>query len=123
MNQKEIPALDQIMSRLMLWSVLLASGIMLCGGIYFLWSHGEDPTRDHLFTGEPQDLKDPILMVKAAMEGNKLSLIQIGVFLLLLNPLLRVLLAFFGFSIQKNWLYVIVSMILLGVLSYSLFLA
>jgi len=111
----------QILAKVMLWGVLLAAGIMLVGGTIYLVGHGGDSsaTRDHIFTGEPRDLRHPVDIVRAAFQDNTTALIQVGVLLLLFNPLVRVLLAMLGYAAQRDRLYTVVSFIVLLVLIYS----
>jgi uncharacterized membrane protein len=49
------------------------------------------------------------------------SLIMIGVVLLLINPVIRVAFAAVGFAAQRNGLYTVVSLVVLGVLVLSFF--
>ncbi len=46
---------------------------------------------------------------------------MIGVVLLLINPLIRVAFAAVGFAAQRNKLYTVVSLVVLGVLVLSFF--
>jgi uncharacterized membrane protein len=48
-------------------------------------------------------------------------LIMIGVALLLINPLVRVAFAAFGFAAQKDRLYTLISLLVLAVLVISFF--
>jgi uncharacterized membrane protein len=40
--------------------------------------------------------------------------------LLIATPIARVIFAAFGFSAEKDWLYLVISLIVLAVLTYSL---
>lgn len=111
--------LQTVLPKVMLYGVLAAAALLLVGGVVYLYHHGGDPVRDHVFTGEPRDLRDPASIVVSAFEGHTLSIIQAGVLLLLLNPILRVALALFGYALQRNVLYVFVSLTVLTVLLYS----
>lgn len=113
-------SLELLLSRLMLWGVLVAAAILLVGGVIHLWGEGSQPMGDHVFTGEPHDLRDPVDIVVTAVEWHHKSIIQLGVLILLLNPLLRVILAGAGFLREGNRTYVVVSALLTLVLLYSL---
>lgn len=112
--------LEVLLARLMLWGVLASAAVMLIGGLIHLWGAGGQPMGDHVFRGEPRDLRDPVAIVVSAAEGHHRSVIQLGVLLLLLNPLFRVLLAGVGFWREKNRTYVVISFLLAIILLYSL---
>lgn len=113
--------LEALLSKVMLWGVLIAAFIMLAGGVVYLVNHAQAPTGDHVFTGEPLDLRSPAAIVRSAFQWHDRSIIQFGVLILLMNPLLRVILAFFGYLRQKNATYLAVSLFLIAILTYSLF--
>ena len=109
----------------MLSGVLVAGAIMAAGLIWFLATHDGMPPGDHIFSGEPKYFENPITMVQRALDlkdlGHRRSLIMIGVVLLLINPLVRVAFAAFGFAVQRDHLYTAISLIVLAVLFLSFF--
>lgn len=111
--------LEGLLSRVMLVGVLLAAAVLLLGGGIYLASHGRDAVGDHIFTGEPAELRHPMAIVEGAMQVHPRALIQLGVLLLLLNPILRIFLAGVGYVGLRNWTYVVVCLILLVVLGGS----
>jgi uncharacterized membrane protein len=46
--------------------------------------------------------------------------IQFGVLLLIATPVARVIFSLVEFALEKNWLYVLITGIVLGLLGYSL---
>ncbi len=106
----------------MLWGVALAAVVMVAGGVIFLARHGAQPTEDHKFTGEPADLRHPVAIFAAALRGNDDCLIQIGILLLLFNPLARVAIAALGYAMAKDRLYTAVAVLVLAVLAVSYFI-
>lgn len=114
--------LRALLARIMIWGLVLAAGTMLVGGIIFLAHHAGQKPGDHKFTGEPSDLRHPVAIVKAALQGNDDSLIQVGVLLMLLNPLVRVAMAALGYAVAKDRLYAGVAGFVLAVLAISYFI-
>jgi uncharacterized membrane protein len=104
----------------MLWGVLIAAAIMLAGGVINLVVDSGQPVGDHVFHGEPRELTSPVAIAVSAAEFHERSIIQFGVLLLLLNPLLRVILSTIGFAQARDRTYVVVSAFLIGILLYSL---
>ena len=48
------------------------------------------------------------------------GLIQLGLLILIATPIARVAFSFFAFLYQRDWLYVVVTLMVLGLLLYSL---
>ncbi len=110
-----------LLSRLMIRGVVLAAVTMFVGGVVFLSHHAGQPPGDKKFTGEPADLRHPVAIIRAALEGNDDCLIQAGVLLLLFNPLVRVALAAWGYAAARDRLYAGVAALVLVVLIVSYF--
>lgn len=117
--------IQNVLARVMLSGTLLAAGIIAAGLLWFLATHLGDKPGDHVFSGELKFFENPISMVQRALDlreiGHRRSLIMIGVVLLLINPVVRVGFAAFGFAAQKDWLYTTISLIVLAVLLFSFF--
>jgi uncharacterized membrane protein len=117
--------LQNSLAGVMLGGVLLAAAIMGAGLVWFLATHVGIPPGDHVFSGEPKYFENPISMIQRALEpreiGHRRSVIMIGVVLLLINPLVRVAFAAFGFAAQKDRLYTVISLVVLAVLIISFF--
>jgi uncharacterized membrane protein len=113
------------LARVMLGGVILAAAIMGAGLVWFLVTHTGMRAGDHIFNGEPKYFENPVSMLQRAFElreiGHRRSLIMIGVVLLLINPLVRVAFAAFGFAVQGDRLYTGISLIVLAVLIISFF--
>jgi|SRR6476619_1818240 uncharacterized membrane protein len=117
--------LQNSLARVMLTGVLVAAAVMGAGLIWFVATHEGMPPGDHLFSGEPKYFENPVSMLERAVSlkaiGHRRSLIMIGVVLLLINPLIRVAFAAVGFAAQRNRLYTVISLAVLGVLLLSFF--
>lgn len=120
-EDKNREKLERVLALLMLWGVLVAAAVMFLGGVVYLLHHFNDVPGDHVFQGEPQSLRNPLLILINATECHTRSIIQLGVVLLLLNPLFRVALAFFGYLREKDFAYIGISAFLVLILVYSFF--
>ena len=75
-----------------------------------------------LLTGEPRQFAERPLVCRDIEEvGHRRSLVMIGAVLLLINPVLRVAFAALGFAAQRDRLYTVISLFVLGVLLFSFF--
>jgi len=114
------------LARFMIAGTLVSAAIIAIGLLLFLSAHAGQTPGDHIFTGEPKYLRNPVDMLVRAFDlhatGERLSLTMIGIFLLLLNPPARVFLAGCGFLVEKNRLYAAISAIVFLVLAISYFL-
>jgi uncharacterized membrane protein len=117
--------LQNQLGRLMLSGVLLAAAIMGVGLVWLLATREALPPGDHIFLGEPKYFENPISMIQRALEfrevGHRRSLIMIGVVLLLINPVVRVAFAAYGFAAQGDRLYTLISLVVFVVLLLSFF--
>ncbi|GAB4177100.1 MAG: hypothetical protein Fur0032_17200 [Terrimicrobiaceae bacterium] len=105
--------------------VLLAAVLMLTGLAMYLPVYGGRPEGDHVFTGEPSYLTNPVDMVVRAMTpgkvGERRALIQVGVMVLLMTPVIRVIFAGAGFVAGRDRFYAGLSLLVLAVLVFSFF--
>lgn len=113
--------MDTIMGRLLQAGVLLASTTVLVGGILYLNAHAEMRPDYRTFRGEPDGLRSPSGLLHLLSTGEPAAILQLGILLLIATPIARVIFAVIGFAIERDRLYVLVSLIVLGVLTLSLF--
>jgi len=100
--------------------VLLAAAVVFIGGVLYL-NQTRGPRPDYSkFHGEAVALRSPAGVVKQAFTGDSHAIIQLGLLLLIATPVARVLFAVFGFLLEKDWHYVVVSLVVFAVLMYSL---
>jgi uncharacterized membrane protein len=113
---------EQIIGNLLRTGVILAVSVMLAGGIYYLSRHANDPSGHHTFEPEkvPLYLKDMGEIVTAAVQGNSLAIMQVGLLLLILTPVARVVFTVFAFLWERDYLYLVITLIVLSILLYSL---
>lgn len=117
--------LSAFLAKVMLTGTLAAAVVIAAGLVWFLVAHSGLPAGDHLFTGEPRDLRDPVAIARHAVEigskGESLSVVMLGLLILLAGPVVRVGLAGFGYLLERDRLYVAVSAFVLLVLLVSFF--
>ena len=111
---------EQIIGHLLRAGVLLAGMVVLGGGILYLVRHGSEHPEYHAFHGEQSALRSVGEIITEAGSGRALAIIQLGLLLLILTPIARVAFAALAFAMEKDRFYVLVTLIVLGVLLYSL---
>jgi uncharacterized membrane protein len=112
--------MDELLGLLLRCGVMLAATIVLVGGVVYLARHPHPATDYHTFQGEPRGLRTipGILGEAKAFRGR--GLIQLGLLTLIATPIARVAFSVLAFFYQRDWKYVSFTLIVLGLLLYSL---
>jgi uncharacterized membrane protein len=112
--------LETMIGRLLQAGVLLAAAVVFAGGVAYLAQHANTKVDFRHFAarpGVPRTFRG-VFHSAAAFESE--GLIQFGLLLLIATPVARVAMAVVGFFLERDWLYVTVSAIVLLVLVFSL---
>ena len=112
---------DNLVGRVLQTGVTVAAAIVFAGGVLYLARHGAEPQDYRIFKGEPAELRGLLGIEVGAAQFHGRSVIQLGLVLLILTPIARVALMGFAFVRQRHATFVVVTLIVLGVLFYSLF--
>jgi uncharacterized membrane protein len=112
--------MDELMGFLLRSGVILAASIVLAGGAVYLARHPYPPINYHVFQGEPQSLRTVSGIFSEAKAFHGRGLIQLGLLVLIATPIARVTFSVFAFIYERDWKYVVFTLIVLGLLLYSL---
>jgi uncharacterized membrane protein len=112
---------DTLVGNLLRAGVTLAAAVVLFGAILYLVNHGSERRSYTDFTGEPERLERIDEIVTGALTLHSRSVIQFGLLLLLATPVARVMLSVVVFALQRDRLYVVITLIVLALLLFSLF--
>jgi uncharacterized membrane protein len=110
-----------VMGSLLRMGVVTSAVIVFLGGILFFIQHPAESFDYNIFRGEPARLKQIHTIIKETMELKSRAVIQSGILLLIATPLARVLFSLVGFLLEKDWIYVGITFIVLTILVLSLF--
>lgn len=111
---------EQLVGSLLRIGVLVAAAVTVVGGIAFMIHHGS-LTPDHsVFRGQPEMLSTLTGVIAGVSALEPAAIVQLGIVLLIATPVARVLLTLIAFAIQRDWMYVLISAIVLALLTYSL---
>jgi uncharacterized membrane protein len=113
--------IESVMGRLLITGVIISGTLILVGGIYYLAEKGFSIPQYKTFIGEPSHLRSVKQIIKGVVHLNSLSIIQLGILLLIATPVSRVIFSVIGFFFEKDYLYVIISLIVLAIIAYSIF--
>jgi uncharacterized membrane protein len=110
-----------IMGTLLRVGVLSAAFLVVAGGVLFFIQHPKEIFDFTTFKGEPDKFRQVHLIVKEAFGFRGRDVIQLGLLLLIATPVARVIFSLIGFLIEKDWIYVAITAVVLIILSVSLF--
>ena len=113
---------EQVMGNLLRIGVIASAVVVFLGGLLYLIHDGRRPKPDlHEFQAQPEELRNLAGIVRQAAVLNPLGLIMLGLLLLIATPVARVIFSVAAFVLQRDFLYVLFTILVLAVLLYSLF--
>jgi len=124
MSQSSAAWTDQrveiIVASLLRAGVLLAAAVVALGGIIFLVRHGRAMPQYAKFVGEPFELRTVSGIIRGTASFHGRNIIQLGLLLLIATPVARVAFSVIAFALERDRLYVVITLIVLAVLLFSL---
>jgi uncharacterized membrane protein len=112
--------LEAIIGNLLRAGVVIAATITSIGGVIYLAHSGESLAHYRVFHGEPTVLRQVKGILSDAFSGDGAGIMQLGLLLLIATPVARVAFSLVAFAVQRDRLYVVVTLAVLGVLSFSM---
>ena len=112
--------IEIVIGNLLRAGVTLAATVVVVGGLLFLARYGFAPANYRNFSGEPSNLREWSGIVQAALGLHGRGIIQLGLLLLIATPVARVAFSAFAFAMEKDWLYVGITALVLMILLYSI---
>jgi uncharacterized membrane protein len=112
--------IEIIIGSLLRTGVLLAASVVLIGGGLYLARHGHETANYSAFLGEPGSLKSIAGIAEGIAGFHAQAIIQFGLLLLIATPVARVAFAAIAFALERDYMYVVITLIVLAILLYSL---
>jgi uncharacterized membrane protein len=112
---------ETIIGLLLRAGVLIAAAVVFVGAVLFLVRHGGSRESYRTFAGAPDWLRSPDQIVANAMHLSGRAVIQLGLLLLIATPVARVAFSAIAFLLERDYLYVLITLIVFGTLLFSLF--
>ena len=112
--------IEQIIGVLLRVGVSLSALLVLGSGIAFLALNYNVRADHHTFHQERAALTGLTGVIDGAAHLQADAIIQLGLLILIATPVARVLFAVFAFALEKDWTYVVVSLIVFCVLMATL---
>ncbi len=112
--------LERTIGALLRAGVLLSGSLVVVGGVVYLARHGGQVPHYRTFASAPSDLRTVSGIVANAVSMRGRGIIQLGLLFLIATPVARVAFSAVAFALERDWLYVVVTSIVLAVLVFSL---
>jgi uncharacterized membrane protein len=112
--------MEIIMGRLLQVGVLLAALVVAAGGVMYVIAHSGARSNYRVFTAKPIEVRHPAALLNGIVHGDPSSIIDVGILLLIATPICRVLFAVIAFAIERDRLYVAISLTVLAVLLFGM---
>ncbi len=100
--------------------IFAATLFVLAGGIGFLVRHAGNQPAFSAFHGEPEPLKSASAIISGIRSHGSTGWIQFGLILLIATPVIRVFFSVLGFALQRDYVYVAITVVVALALLYSL---
>jgi len=112
---------QKIVGNLLRYGVWISLSVAFIGGIVYLLHHGNDIENYSVYKENDENIFEVIAAVyNGVVQGRGESIIFFGIVLLFLTPVFRVLLSLFSFLLEKDYLYVIITTIVIGIIIMSI---
>ena len=111
---------EQTIGRLLRDGLIIAAAVVAVGAVVYLIRHGAQKPNYRFFSGQPADLRTIGGIVRETLDWRGMGLIQLGLVLLLATPVARVAFSVVAFALQRDRFYLLVTLVVLGILSYSI---
>lgn len=110
-----------IIGNLLRYGVWIALGVALFGGIVYLSAHHQETVNYSSFSENNRNILIVLQDVFSGLQkGQGESIIFLGIILLFLTPVLRILLSLISFLIEKDYLYVGITLIVIVIIGLSI---
>jgi len=98
---------------------VVSVSVVFVGGVLFLERHGHTIADYRSFKGIPDFVRNPSGILYGILAFKGQAIIQLGIALLIATPILRVIFSAIGFVLEKDYLYLGISLVVLSIIFFS----
>lgn len=112
--------MQKIIGSILRYGVLCSAICVIVGGILLLADNSSQLADYSSFHGARMEFRslDGIFNGVLALKGD--AIIQLGAVILMATPIARVLFSLFAFAVERDYLYVVITLIVLSIIFYSM---
>jgi uncharacterized membrane protein len=112
--------IQSLIGQVLRGGMIVSISIVFFGGILFIYKHGHSTPDYKIFKGIPPFLQHGNGLLNAAFNFKGQAIIQLGIISLIATPILRVICSTIGFVLEKDYLYVGISLLVLLIIFTSM---
>lgn len=120
-TEKVDRSIETILGDLLRTGVIIAGSVVVIGAILFLVRHGSEIPSYHIFKPDRFNIFDFRDLYNGVITFRSVSIMELGILLLIATPVMRVIFSVFAFAYEKDYLYVVFTVIVLLILIFSFF--
>jgi uncharacterized membrane protein len=99
---------------------IISVSVVFFGGLFYLYRHGSSIANYREFKGIPDFVQHAGSLIIGAVNLRGQAIIQLGIILLIATPILRVVFSTIGFALEKDYMYVSISLLVLFIIFMSM---
>jgi uncharacterized membrane protein len=100
--------------------MVISISVVFIGGVFYLYRHGHTVADYSVFKGIPPFVQHASGILSGIINFKGQAIIQFGIILLIATPVLRIIFSAIGFMLEKDYMYVGISIIVLGIIFISM---
>lgn len=109
--------IQQLIGNALRWGVTVAYVIGFVGLVVYLFQHGGEAAKDYaVFDASHPAYTHLDDILAGVLSFQSFGIIQLGVIVLILTPIMRVVLSLFDFVLERDWLYAFISAVVLAII-------
>ncbi|RYE04532.1 MAG: DUF1634 domain-containing protein [Sphingobacteriaceae bacterium] len=123
MNEKKVfkdADVQLLIGNVLRWGVIVSMLIVFCGGLIYVYRHGHETASYQIFKNEPDFLKNINGIFNGVLAVKGRAIIQTGIIVLIATPIIRILLSVVSFLLEKDYLYVGITLAVLCIIITSM---
>jgi|SRR6185503_6818251 len=112
--------MQQLLGHVLRTGTMVSITVVFIGGAFFIYRHGQSIPDYHKWNGIPNFIRTAsgIFHGIGALKGQ--AMIQLGIVLLIATPILRIVFSTIGFVLEKDYMYIGISLLVLGIIFFSM---
>ncbi|RWY48188.1 DUF1634 domain-containing protein [Mucilaginibacter gilvus] len=100
--------------------VFISMTVVFLGGVLYIYRHGHATADYHTFKGVPDFVHNASGIINGIFTLRGRAIIQAGIILLIATPVIRVIFSAIGFVLEKDYLYVGITLVVLLIIFSSM---
>jgi uncharacterized membrane protein len=109
-----------LLSHVLRAGTITSISVVIIGGIFFICRHGQSAADYHTFKGIPNFIQNASGIFHGIWALHGQAMIQFGIVLLIATPILRIVFSAIGFVLEKDYMYLGISLVVLSIIFFSM---